>query len=64
VGASQPIGIGLGGIVVLPDYFIPFTQPIQYAMTLELGIGLATGAVSILLLVLSSRLISREKLLP
>ncbi len=64
VGASQPIGIGLGGLVILPDYIIPFTEPTEHAVSLELAIGLAIGAVAILLLFLSSKLISREKLLP
>ena len=64
VGANQPVGIGLGGLVVLPDYVIPFIWPPQNALLLEAGIALAIGAGSVALLIFSSRLISREKLLP
>jgi len=64
VGANQPVGVGIGGLVVLPNYIIPFGWPPQTALILEFGIALGIGAVSIALLFLSSRLISREKLLP
>jgi len=64
VGASQPVGIGIGGLAVLPYYAIPLVWPLQIALPMELAIGLAIGAVSLVLLILSSRLISREKLLP
>ena len=64
VGANQPVGVGIGGLVVLPNYIIPFVFPPATVMILELTIGVTIGAVSILLLFLSSRLIKREKLLP
>jgi hypothetical protein len=64
VGANQPVGVGIGGLVVLPYYVIPFGWPLQNALILELGIALGIGAVSVTMLFLSSRLISREKLLP
>ena len=63
VGANQPAGIGIGGMLILPNYVIPFAWP-QNAITLELAIALAIGAVSIAMLFLSGKLISREKLLP
>jgi hypothetical protein len=64
VGANQPVGVGIGGLVVLPYYIIPFSWPPQNALILELGIALVIGAVSVGMLFLSSKLISREKLLP
>jgi len=64
VGANQPVGVGIGGLVVLPNYVIPFALPPQSALIMELGIALVIGAVSVAMLFLSSRLISREKLLP
>lgn len=64
IGANQPVGVGIGGLVVLPNYIIPFVFPADTTMVLELVIGIAIGAVSVLLLFLSSRLIKREKLLP
>lgn len=64
VGANQPVGVGIGGLMVLPDYIIPFGWPPQDALFLELCIALVIGAVSVVLLFLSSKLISREKLLP
>jgi hypothetical protein len=64
VGANQPVGVGIGGLLVLPNYVIPFSWPPQNALILELGIALVIGAVSVAMLFLSSKLISREKLLP
>jgi hypothetical protein len=64
VGSNQPVGIGIGGLVILADYIIPFVWRLQNALLLELAIALAIGAVSIALFILSGRLISREKLLP
>jgi hypothetical protein len=64
VGASQPVGIGIGGLVMLPYYVIPFSRPAQDAVQIGLVLGLSIGIVSVVMLVLSSRLINREKLLP
>jgi hypothetical protein len=64
VGANQPVGVGIGGLVVLPNYIIPFSWPPQDALILELGIALVIGGVSVAMFFLSSKLISREKLLP
>jgi hypothetical protein len=63
VGANQPLGLGIGGLVVIPYYIIPIVFP-RDAIFIELGVALVIGAVSIALLILSSKLISREKLLP
>ncbi|HKU49488.1 MAG TPA: hypothetical protein VJP79_06035 [Nitrososphaera sp.] len=64
VGANQPVGIGIGGLVVIPYYVIPFGWPIPGAVRLELAIAVAIGAAALALLVLAGRLIKREKLLP
>jgi len=65
VGANQPVGLAIGGLVVLPDYVIPFVfSPSQIAIIVELVIALLIAGVAAALLLLSSRLISREKLLP
>jgi hypothetical protein len=64
VGASQPVGIGIGGLVMLPYYVIPLGRPAQDAVHIGLIFGLCIGAAATAMLILSSRLISREKLLP
>jgi hypothetical protein len=64
VGASQPVGIGIGGLVMLPYYVIPLSRPAQDAVQIGLVLGVSIGIASIAMLVLSSRLINREKLLP
>ncbi len=64
VGANQPVGLALGGLVVVPDYIIPFVFPRTAAVLIELAIAAAIAAAALSLLFLSKRLISREKLLP
>ena len=64
VGASQPVGAGIGGLVLLPYYVIPLSRPAQDAVQIGLAVAITIGAVAVALLFLSSRLISREKLLP
>jgi hypothetical protein len=64
VGASQPVGIGIGGLVMLPYYVIPLSRPAQDAVQIGLVLAIAIGIMSIAMLFLSSRLINREKLLP
>ena len=64
VGASQPVGIGIGGLVMLPYYVIPLGRPVQDALQFGLVFGISIGAASIAMLFLSGRLIRREKLLP
>ena len=64
VGASQPVGIGIGGLVMLPYYVIPLDRSVQDALQIGLVLGISIGAASIAMLFLSGRLIRREKLLP
>jgi hypothetical protein len=64
VGANQPVGLAIGGLAVVPDYVIPFVFPRVTAVLIELAIALAIAAIAMSLLLMSKRLISREKLLP
>ena len=61
--ANSPLALSLGGLLILPTFYI---QAFSYdvAVLVDLAIPILAGAVSILLLVLSSRLIRREKMLP
>jgi hypothetical protein len=61
--ANQPLALSLGGLLIIPTFYI---QAFSYdvAVLVDLAIPILAGAGSILLLVLSSRLIRREKMLP
>lgn len=63
MGANQPLGTVIGIIPILPALMIPFFFP-SYAMVIVISIAVVTSLFSLALLVLSSRLIPREKLLP
>jgi hypothetical protein len=63
-GANQPLGLALGGLLVWPTYLIPFILPFIVAVAVDLAEATIIAALSIALFLLSSRLISREKLLP
>jgi len=63
VGGNSPLALSIGFAVILPTFYIPLL-PFSAAILVDLFIaGLADG-LSILLLILSSRLIRREKMLP
>lgn len=62
-GANAPLALILGVAVIIPTFYITFLQfPIAVSVDLTLA-GIAAG-LSIVLLILSSRLIRREKMLP
>jgi hypothetical protein len=63
MGANQPLGTMIGIIPLLPALMVPFFFP-SYAMVIVISIAVVTALVSLALLLLSSRLIPREKLLP
>jgi hypothetical protein len=63
MGANQPLGLMIGVIPMLPALMVPFFVP-SYAMVIVISIAVVTSLVSLALLLLSSRLIPREKLLP
>lgn len=64
VGANSPLALSIGVVVIIPTFYIPFLLPFSAAILVDLFIaGLAAG-LSIMFLILSSRLIRREKMLP
>jgi len=63
MGANQPLGTIIGIIPLLPALMVPFFLP-SYAMVIVISIAVVTSLFSLALLLLSSRLIPREKLLP
>ena len=63
VGANQPLGMAVGIFMVMPAYILPLVFPSQ-AITIDLLLATVIGALSLLMYLSSSRLISREKLLP
>ncbi len=63
VGANSPLGLGIGAVVIIPTFYISFL-PFSIAFLVDLSIAVVGGGLSIVLLILSSRLIRREKMLP
>jgi len=63
-GANQPLGLALGGLLVAPAYLTAWILPGIVAVAVDLAEATIIAALSIALYLLSSRLISREKLLP
>ena len=64
VGANSPLALIIGVVMMLPSFWLlPFFPLVIGAIGDLLIAGLA-GALSIVLLILSSRLIRREKMLP
>ncbi len=63
-GANQPLGLALGGLLVVPAYLTPWTLPFVAVVVVDLAEAVVIAALAIALFVFSSKLISREKLLP
>jgi hypothetical protein len=63
VGANQPLGTGIGVLLVTPSVFIPIVAASNIEVT-ELIYALVVIAVGLAALMMTGRLISREKLLP
>ena len=63
VGANQPLGIGLGILLIIPTYFLPIFFPAQ-AVTIMLVNAGAAAALAVAMFFLAGRLVKREKLLP
>ena len=63
MGANQPLGMMIGVIPMIPALMVPLLLP-SYAMIIVIMIAAITSLFSLGLLLLSSRLIPREKLLP
>ena len=63
MGSNQPLGMAIGTFVVMPSYLLPFVVP-SFAYWVDLVTAGVIIALSLLTYSLSSRWISREKLLP
>jgi hypothetical protein len=63
MGANQPLGIIVGVIPMFPALILPLAFP-SYAIMVDLTIAAITLLASLALLLSTSRLIHREKLLP
>ena len=63
MGANQPMGIIVGVIPMFPALLLPLAFP-KYAIIVDLTIAAVTLLASLALLLSTSRLIRREKLLP
>jgi len=64
VGANSPLALTIGVVIIIPTFYIPFIFPFAVSIFIDLLIAGLAGALTIVLLVLSSRLIRREKMLP
>ncbi len=63
VGANQPLGIGLGVILIFPSMFLPAIFPSLAIIVVSLN-AIINTALALFIFMLSGRLIKREKLLP
>jgi hypothetical protein len=64
VGANSPLALTLGVVVILPTYYTPLIFSFGTSILIDFIIAGLAGAISIMLLFLSGRLIRREKMLP
>lgn len=63
-GGNQPLAVSLGLVGVLPGYIVPFVFPYDTAIAVEIVQGATIAVVALILILMSSRLVSREKFLP
>jgi len=63
VGANTPLAFSIGVPFIFPTFYLSFLGFFPEFL-IELSLSILAGALSIALLVLSSRLIRREKMLP
>jgi hypothetical protein len=64
IGSNSPLGLTIGAVILLPTYYIPEILPFSLSALADLLIAGLAGVLSVILLILSSRLIRREKMLP
>lgn len=64
VGGNSPLALLLGILVILPTWVVPYILPFFIGVLIDLLTAGVVGALSIVLLILSSKLIRREKMLP
>jgi hypothetical protein len=60
---NSPLALSIGALIVLPTFYIQIAS-YSVAVLVDLSIPVLVGVLSIVLLILSSRLIRREKMLP
>jgi hypothetical protein len=63
VGANSPLALVIGVVFIFPTFYLSFLGFIP-ELIVELSLSILAGALSIAFLLLSSRLIRREKMLP
>jgi hypothetical protein len=63
-GGNQPLALSIGLVGVVPGYFIPFLFAFNTAILLEIAQAAILALIALTVILLSSRLIRREKLLP
>jgi len=63
VGANQPLGIGLGVLLIIPSFLVPAIFP-KIAVTIVLANAAIVALLGLVVFLLAGRLIKREKLLP
>lgn len=63
VGANSPLALVIGVVFILPTFYLSFLGFIPESI-IELSLSILAGALSAALLILSGRLIRREKMLP
>lgn len=63
-GGNQPLAMTVAIFLVVPDYFLPFAFPFGTAILLEIAQAVTLAFVALAVILLSPRLIRREKLLP
>ena len=63
VGSNQPLGMAVGAFAIIPSYLLPLIFP-SIAFWIDLSLAGVIACLALLTFSVSSRLISREKLLP
>jgi hypothetical protein len=63
-GGNQPLAITLGLVGVFPGYFIPFIFSYNTAIAVEIVQGAIIAVAALIPILMSSKLVSREKFLP
>ena len=63
VGANTPLAFAIGGVFIIPTFYLIFLG-FSLMLIVLLSLSALAGALSAALLVLSSRLMRREKMLP
>jgi magnesium-transporting ATPase (P-type) len=63
VGANSPLALVIGVVFIFPTFYLSFLGFIP-EFIVELSLSILAGALSTAMLILSSRLIRREKMLP